>query len=268
MIGINNNQTIELGAPPNSNFIAFGDDSQYKNTLVFAYVVIHKSKIDKVLKGLERIKKKFRFPPNSQIHCRVLFSGQQREKANLTHLKQQDLRAIMFHIVMLINEQAVFVKYGYTSASEAKKSFGESCYLEMQDLSGNKSEMASSYDPKAVLGMLAQSCWAEHDPSKGPIASDCEIYAAADATQVKFLGDKRTRADRWTSGYSDIGAPSGAVFKIKPIIQTSEFSPGFELADIFAYICSHALEGSPDTSLFQELKREIKYWSSSELLPE
>ena len=48
MIDINNN-IIPIGSQSNTNakYLAFGDDSQYGDTLVFAYVLILKSKLNR-----------------------------------------------------------------------------------------------------------------------------------------------------------------------------------------------------------------------------
>ena len=262
MIDINNN-IISHGSNTNAKYLAFGDDSQYEDILVFAYVLILRSKLNRVISEFEKIKEKFKFSPNSKIRCRVLFSGHQREKNGLGHLTQNNIRSLLFHVVTLLNKHDIGVYFSYASASAGKLAFGENTFLEMNDLEGNKSLMKSNYDPKGILGILSQSCWAGIDATKYPTVNDCEIFAAEDETKINWIGDTKNRADRWLSGFSDVGAPQGSVFKLKPSVKPSNFSPCFELADIAAYIYSHSLDANLENLLFKELTREIKLWKST-----
>ena len=78
---------------------------------------------------------------------------------------------------------------------------------------------------------------------------------------VKFIGPKRSRADRMYSGFSDIGAPGGSVFQLQPTVVKSCSHPLLQLADIAAYICSHSLDDSNENAFFREQRGRFKYWS-------
>jgi len=73
----------KVGQNPKAPFCAFGDDSAYKDVLAYAYAVFHRKNISKAKKALNSIKEKFHIPIDVPIHCRILFSGNQRKKANL-----------------------------------------------------------------------------------------------------------------------------------------------------------------------------------------
>ena len=65
----------KFGQDINAPFCAFGDDSQYKNLLVYAYAIFRRSNVPKARKVLRKAKKKFRIPKTIPVHCRIMFSG-------------------------------------------------------------------------------------------------------------------------------------------------------------------------------------------------
>lgn len=261
-------QTEIIGQSENAPFVAFGDDSQYDGILVFSYVFVPRTRLRRVLRDIAGIKKKFQFPNGAAIHCRELFSGQQRSKQGLGHLSPSDVQAIVQHAVTLINQHNVFLRYAFARTERLNAMFGGSNSIELEGvLDGSKLVLPAVFDPKGIIGLLAQACFAS-DPngSQGPIASQCEIYAAADKTKVQFIGNKRQRADRLIPCFSDVGAPAGTVFRIEPTIASSDFSPIFELADIAAYMCSHAIHGNGMQPFFYDALSRVKYWAKSEFL--
>lgn len=257
-----------IGQSQSTPFVAFGDDSQYDGVLVFSYVFVPRTRLRRVLRDISGIKRKFQFPIDAAIHCRELFSGQQRSKQGLGHLSQSDVQAIVQHAVTLINQHNVFLRYAFAQTERLSGIFGESNSVELENvLDGSKHLLPAVFGPKGIIGILAQACFASSpDGSQGPIASQCEIYAAADKTKVRFIGNQRQRADSLIPGFSDIGAPEGTVFQIKPTIAGSDFSPIFELADLAAYMCSHAIHGNGKQPFFHEALSRVKYWARSEFL--
>lgn len=261
-------RTKIIGGNQNAPFVAFGDDSQYNGALVFAYVVVPRTRLRRALRDIGKIKEKFKFPAGAAIHCRELFSGQQRAKQGLAHLGQQEARAIVQHAITLINQHKVFLRYAYAHTERIEGIFGSSGTITLaHKFDGSEVVLPAAFEPKGIIGLLAHACFASNpDGSQGPTASQCEIYAAQDKTQVRFVGKGRQRADSLIRGYSDIGAPEGVIFQINPTIASSDFSPLFELADIAAYLCSHAIHTGDRESFFRDALSRVKYWAQGEFL--
>jgi hypothetical protein len=60
------------------------------------------------------------------------------------------------------------------------------------------------------------------------------------------------------SGYSDIGAPQGAVFQLQPTLLESDAAPLLQLADIAAYMCSHSVDISSKGNFFRAQLSRVK----------
>ena len=132
-------RTEIVGKSRSTPFVAFGDDSQYDGILVFSYVFIPRARLRRVLRDISSIKRKFRFPTDASIHCRELFSGQQRAKQGLSHLTQSDVQAIVQHAVTLINQHDVFLRYAFARTERISGLFSESNTIELEhEVDGSK----------------------------------------------------------------------------------------------------------------------------------
>lgn len=253
--------TIYVGAGENARYVAFGDDSQFKDTLVYSFIIVRRTRLRAVEARIAILKERFRIPKDGILHCRVLFSGQQRQKAGLGHLTPQDVQSIVARAVTIMNQGLVLVRYSVGDLAEFGAALGSE--IEMQHESdGSTVKVPVKLDPKGLLGMLMQSCFAvSPDGSQGPPASECKIFASEDSTMVEFIGSKRRRADGMYSGFSDIGAPVGQVFQLQPEIVSAASQPLLQLADITAYICSHSTDDSPENTFFREQRDRFRYWS-------
>jgi len=257
------NTRIAVGTNKDAPFLAFGDDSQHKGLLTFAYIVVPKSKTQRLMRELDRLKRQFRIPKDVPIHCRVLFSGHQREKCGLAHFKRDDPLRLVHHVVTLMNKYDLFIRYAFAREETWKGLWEGKSVSELHDDSGAPVEISVTQDPKGVLGMLAQACWAAPD-TNGPRAIDCEMYASKDPTPTRFMGQQKRQAHHWIRGLSTVNAPEGAWLEISPSFEPSEYAPLLELADVAAYIYCHALHGRAKEPQFVELAERIRYWSRAE----
>jgi hypothetical protein len=84
--------------------------------------------------------------------------------------------------------------------------------------------------------------------------------------KIKFIGEKRTRAD---SLYYDssVGASDDPANQIVPQIDKSSNRKMFQVADVFAYCAAHALSTEYEGRFFKEQLSLIKYWSSATFVP-
>lgn len=253
--------TIPVGASDKASYLAFGDDSQVRDTLVYAFALVRRTRLGAVEARIAALKERFKIPNEIVLHCRVLFSGQQRQKAGLSHLTPQDVRSIVARAITIMNHGSVLVRYSVGDLSKFGSTIGSE--LEMQHESdGSTTKLPVKLDPKGLLGMLMQACFAvSPDGSQGPPASECKVFVSEDSTMVEFIGAKRRRADGMYSGFSDIGAPSGQVFQLQPTIVSAASQPLLQLADIAAYVCSHSVDDSPENAFFREQRDRFRYWS-------
>jgi hypothetical protein len=257
-----NANILPAGGDASADYLAFGDDSQFGDTLVYAFAIIHRNRAPQVRTRLHELKQRFKIPAGESLHCRVLFSGHQREKAGLGHLSSKDARSLIAEAVTIINEGPVCVRFAAGTLAEFRKALGNQ--IEMQHESdGSITRLPVKLDPKGLLSILMQMCFAvPPDGSNGPSASDCQIFVSQERTKVEFIGSKRRRADAMYSGFNDIGAPTGNVFQLKPTIGDTASEPLLQLADIVSYVCSHSTDESDANSFFREQRGRFLYWSS------
>lgn len=256
-----NANILPAGENTSANYLAFGDDSQFGDTLVYAFVIVHRDRAPQVRTHLHELKQRFKIPASEGLHCRVLFSGHQRKKAGLGHLSPQDVRSLIAEAVTIINEGPVLIRFAVGTLAEFGRALGNQ--IEMQHESdGSITRLPVKLDPKGLLGILMQMCFAvASDGSNGPNASQCQIFASKDPTKVEFIGSKRQRADAMYSGFNDIGAPTGNVFQLMPTTVDPASEQLLQLADIAAYICSHSTDESDANSFFREQRGRFLYWS-------
>lgn len=68
-----NDNTIIIGHDSRSPYIAYGDESAYKQNLAFALAVISRSDKKRAEKRIKIIKERYKFPVDEILHCRQEF---------------------------------------------------------------------------------------------------------------------------------------------------------------------------------------------------
>lgn len=260
-------KTVIVGHNDSARFLAFGDDSQFMDTIVYAFAIVDRANHKKAEKSMGKIKDTFRIPPEVPIHCRILFRKEQRIKHGLAHLGDDDARSLVRMVVREMNKIPVLLRYAFMDLSDLN--LGAEGKITLNHVSdGSTIDVPMKYESKGFLGFLMQSCFAvSPDGSDGPPASECQIYTSEDSTRINFIGKDRKRADKWYSGFSDIGAKENTVFGIEPIILKSSELQMLGVADVFAYLCSHAMEKKCQYTFFSEQVSKVKHWSSAKCLP-
>ena len=252
-----NAYTIPVGANTAAEYLAYGDDSQFGDILAFAFLIVRRTNLARAEERLTNLKLHYRIPAETPLHCRILFNKIARKKSGIAHLTSHDARSIVARTVRIINRVPILLRYGRDSLSRLQNSLGQEIEF-TNEFDGSKFRVPVMADPKGLLSLLMQgSFMVPPDGSGGPLASQCEIFVAEDATKVPFIGPRRQRADRMYAGFSDIGAPSGGVFKLEPTMLQSRYTPMLQLADVAAYMCGHA--GSSD-GFFREQLNNVRLW--------
>ena len=121
-------------------------------------------------------------------------------------------------------------------------------------------------EPKGVLGILSQACFlpVKNQPD-GPGAEHYEIFPSSDKTKIRFIGKKRRRADAYSSGLS-MEMP-GSKDKIRIPFNMSEHEL-HQIADVYAYICSHALSKECKDNFFKNQLNKVKYFTRAIAYPD
>jgi len=253
-----------------ANFLAYGDDSKFKNILIFAFAIIHKNNLSNAIDSINRIKRSFKFPSDKPIHCRILFNEHARKKAGLDHITVSDARKMLNEIIIEMNSYRVLNRYAIFDYNCGHPLFKENQNSEIifkNDKDNSSIKKTVQAEPKGILSMLMQLCFAVGPDGKhGPQASNCQIYVSEDKTKIKFIGEKRTRADSLYFG-SSVGTSNDPANKIEPMIDESSNRAMFQIADIYAYCTSHARCNEYRGTFFKEQLSLIKYWSNATFVP-
>jgi hypothetical protein len=264
------NETLAIGNDCEAPFVAFGDDSQFGDSLTFAFAIVRREHLRRAQTRLSILREKYRIPPSVGIHCRVLFSRHERVRAGLSHLTETDARGIVGRVVSLFNRIPMILRFSITDLNEfrtfADKRGGVLTLNNIDETSTRK--MPITVDPKGVIGQLAQACFAvSPDGRHGPPANQCEIFVAKDETKVKLFGEKKSKAHRTYSGFSDIGAQTGTVFSIEPTVAAPNECDMLEYADVAAYLTSHASSKATGHEFFREQLDRVRFWSRGTWAP-
>lgn len=231
-------------------YMAFGDDSSYKGCLSFAYVVLKRTKVRRILREIRQLKQRLAFPDGVDIHLRILNSSHQREKYGLSHIGKLAIESLCNNLVSIINRNDVIVRYAHCREDEAAPLFKEIKLLD--PITGQMKTAETKYDPKGVLGLLAHLGMTDYPGY--PLLQDTEVYISPDQTQVKFLGPNRRQAHFWASGYS-----LNDQFYFQPHIGDGGYSGMMELADFAAYITCHGVHGLELEPYYFSLMNSITY---------
>jgi len=247
----------KIGRNPKAPFCAFGDDSAYKDVLAYAYVVFHRKNIFKAKNYLKDIKQKFNIPVNVPIHCRILFNGNQRQKASLGHLTLDSVKHLISQLIEKMNQVPCLLRYAYCILPESGEIF-----LKVID----KEQNIVHDEPKGVLGILSQACFfpIKNQPYV-PGAELCEIFTSRDKTKIKFIGKQRRRADSYSSGLSIERPQNKGRVRITTNVSEHELQ---QIADVYAYICSHAISSKCTDSFFKEQLNKVKYPTRAIVYPD
>lgn len=247
----------EYGKNPVAPFRAFGDDSAYKDLLVYAYAIFHRRNVSKAKKIINKLKKIYMIPQNFSIHCRIMFSGDQRRKKGLGHVSIVRVKQLVSQIIDEMNDVPCFLRYAYCKVPKTGKFF-----LDVID----KEEKKVHFDPKGILSLLSGTCFTPtKDVVQAPGIEQCEIFASKDTTKINFLGKGRRRADRYLSAMAFDDKKSQTKKHLRPHVKNHFLQ---QVADVYAYVCSHALSKNCEDAFFKEQLDKVKYYTRAECFPD
>ncbi|WP_456282498.1 hypothetical protein M1D55_14930 [Cupriavidus sp. JZ107] len=241
-----------VGRSSETRFVAYGDDCQFDDLCGYALLVVKRIRIPWMVREINKIKDEYRIPHSTALHCRVLFSFHQRQKAGLEHLSDADARSIVLKCLLLVNNLGAHVRFVSGSLKHFSDSMGSS--LTMRNQAGEQSvELPVHANAKALIGLLAQiALITPGTDRKFGHPSEWEQVISQDATKVKSIGDGRRQVHNLMSGgFSDIGLPPGEFHQFMPHISTEAEHPLLQLADVVVYSLTHALDTGEKASFWR-----------------
>jgi hypothetical protein len=236
-----------VGRDPQSNYVAFGDECYLPVSGIcgYAYVVVKRSRIPWIMREIDKIKDEFQIPHATALHCRVLFSIDQRRKAGLEHLNEDHARSIILKSMILLNNVGAHVRFASCALSTYAAAMGDS--ITMRNQAGEiEAVLPVHTNEKALVALLANvSLMIPAPDRKFARSEDWEIVISEEGSKTKSIGDRRGKVHNLMSGgYSSIGAPEGQFHQFTPHISTPAVHPLLQLADVASYSLSHALDTS------------------------
>ena len=102
---------IESGNNLNSKYIAYGDDSVFKEILVYGFIIVKREKKSSLEKDVFNLKKEFGIPKDIPIHMRNLISGQYRDKHNIKKLNKDRIPIFIRKFVNVLNKNDCFILF-------------------------------------------------------------------------------------------------------------------------------------------------------------
>ena len=218
------------------------------DTLVYAFCFFRREDIGNIERAIREIKKLHGFPQDVPLHFSALMNPFSREKAGLQSFSNDSIKALISSIVEFLNEIPFLLRYSYYTITGNEA-----------DDKPDDDNIPVYFEEKGIICLLCQDIFVvDANGSCGPSANECQIFVSEERTKIKFLGEKRQRADRWFRGYSDIGAPKGYVYHLNPIIKKSNEIDLLQIADIFSYICSHAKSTKCADSYYSHILNKVK----------
>ncbi|OYD77971.1 UNVERIFIED_ORG: hypothetical protein BDU10_3094 [Burkholderia sp. CF145] len=259
---------MEFGESATASRVAFGDDSPYRDCLCYAFVVLRRTRLTRLIRRLNILKKEFGFPLLTPIHCRVLFSGDQRRKAGLSHLSFHDARSLVARVITAVNDIEGHVRYAHTSLNGFANTMGEEISVWDPAIDTFRPQAVNA-DPKSIMAALMNMCiiTPPKDPSI-PSPYLWQVIASRDATKVPALfGDGFRQAHHAVDMFSDIGVSAAKSLKLRPVIADVKEEPLLQVADVISYVCAHAIGGDGSDPFWKEQLQRVRSWQQINFVP-
>lgn len=208
-------------------FHVFGDESSYKSTVVYGVIALSDSSIPVTNNAIQSLKTRFGVAISAEFHSRIVFHGDQRRRSQWSILNEaQMLDFAEAFITLLIDQNAIF-SVGAVHRDEYPSAFPPG--------GGFPSGVMKTKQRTAIVFQAAVNPIIKR---LGP--NNLQLWVDPDSTKILWFG-KKMRADRH---YKALIPGSGSDNLIEP--QKAGANPPvlLEAADLFAYVCAHAL--APD----------------------
>ena len=245
---------IEAGNDPNSPYVAFGDDSEYEDVLLYAYIICPRQKLPNLERGIYQLKKEFDIPQNVPIHLRNLLSGQYRAKHNITNFNQTRQAVFYRKAINLLNRTKCFARFTYTLIPESGRLLPEN---------NPTDQIQIVEDRKVILHQMAAACLIPYSENGIQLFSvtDFEVFISKDKTKVKLeKSGRRRQAHFMSEALIPTSHPprQDSYARLKPVFEESKDNIFLQFADVLVYILAHAHSKKNEHKVFKYQASRIK----------
>ena len=255
---------IESGNNLNSKYIAYGDDSVFKEILVYGFIIVKREKKSSLEKDVFNLKKEFGIPKDIPIHMRNLISGQYRDKHNIKKLNKDRIPIFIRKFVNVLNKNDCFIRYCYTKVPESGKLLPEN---------SPDDEIKIIENHKAILHQMAGACFTPYIQENVTLftANDFEVYISYNDEKVKIAENTPRRQAHYLSEMlvplSNPAHPDSYI-RLKPHIQLMKDNILLQAADVIVYMLAHSLCKDCDGNMFQYHINRVKSWIRDKFVTE
>ena len=213
--------------------MAFGDESESDTLLIYALAIFRTERTQDARAVLSRMKQSLGVPDEARLHCRVVFSGQQRR------------RSAWAGVNPLRIEQAVRDLVAEMRQLGERPEIGVIDRRQVPPLPVAPGHADREWHGKETLALAANVAIMGAVSKYG--ADHVRFIIDQDKTQIR-RGLRRQQADSTRGLFLDVGAGHEPV-RIEPVVQDDSL---LEIADLYAYVTLRA-HARPPGRLFLEL---------------
>lgn len=239
-----------LGNDSTAPLIAFGDDTCFSEVLLYAFLIVERKEYENIEQQIECLKDSLKIPAAVQIHTKDFLNGHKRKKLGIERL---NVAKMIDEIIDRINETSCIILYNYQLVPKAGNVYPDDLEIQGEKIHG---------DRKALAHILASSCFCPFIQYNGEYLTlrHFEVYVSQDKTKVKTVGNRKRQAQF----LSELRIPTtfpvqkGCYARLKPhYVPTDQFLL-CQIADVYAYVLSHALSKNCKNPNFKKQMRRIK----------
>lgn len=240
-----------LGNKSNTPYCAYGDDTKYKEILLYAFIALQREKTQELETDILNIKNEFNIPADVTIHIKDFFNGHKREKLNINHL---NVSALIDAIIDSLNKHNACVLFNYLKIPKNNKIYPDEFEIQGQKIHG---------DPKALAHQLGASCFVPFLNLNNKILNlqDFEVFVSSETTKVKVVGTQKRKAQYLFEMRIPLTNPAkgGNYARLKPHYINTNENTLLQVADVVAYVISHALSKKCSNTTFKKQMKKIQF---------
>lgn len=240
-----------LGRNSDAPYIAFGDDTSFNEILLYAFIVVERASFKDIEDQLLTLKKMLCIPAAIPIHTKDFLNGYKRRKLGIENL---NVGKMIDEIIDVINKSSCCVIYNFLAVPKGGKIYPD-------DFKINDKKIHSEH--KAILHQIASSCFCPFLKLQGKhlTLKDFEVFISQDKTKVKTVGTKKRQAQYLSETRIPTTSPiqKGSYARLKPHYVLTNKYLFCQIADVIAYVLSHALSKKCKNSNFKKQLKKIKH---------
>lgn len=247
----NDDDIMWLGRKTDAPYCAYGDDAKYEDILLYAFLVIERTSINNFEHRILQLKEKLEIPEDLDIHTKDFFNGYKREKWGIDHLNVSNM---INEIIAIINTSKCAIFYNFSMVPEDGKIYPDSLEIAGKKIHG---------EHKAIVHQIGASCFVPFVQLNGKFITlkDIEVFVSQETTRVKTVGASERQAQYMSEMRIPTTYPvqSGHYARLKPHYVFTRDHICCQIADVIAYVFSHALSKKCKNPLFRKQMRNVQH---------